>query len=247
MNTRSLVVALASLSTLALGGCAAAPRVQLAVAAPAEPPAAAAPAMVPEPEPAPEPRSVDAIAETCARGPRSKVCGLSLEAVREICKSGSPSRAARAFGGAPKLTRAYLRGDAVVWSSIRGARTTKGTALLDEEVLVLSEASARGSVIVSGSAVSYEVLRWNGSCATLSDGELTLRAPAKPRRPVDFDVLDAPTRDWLSGERVGEAEAARAAACAREPFSARCTAAIERRDDAIGRAFRAAAKKQPAR
>jgi len=217
------------------------------VAAPAEPPAAAAPAMVPEPEPAPEPRSVDAIAETCARGPRSKVCGLSLEAVREICKSGSPSRAARAFGGAPKLTRAYLRGDAVVWSSVRGARTAKGTALLDEEVLVLSEASARGSVIVSGSAVSYEVLRWNGSCATLSDGELTLRAPAKPRRPVDFDVLDAPTRDWLSGERVGEAEAARAAACAREPFSARCTAAIERRDDAIGRAFRAAAKKQPAR
>lgn len=238
MNTTHFAVAALALSTFA---CAAAPRATLAVAVPVAPPVAVAAPMTPEAEPAPEPRSVDAIAEGCTRGARSKVCSLDVASVREICKSGSPSRAARAFGAARSLSRAWLRGDAKVWSSVRGARTSVSTALLDEEVLVLSEASARGSVVVSGAAVSYEVLRWNGTCATLEGGELTLKAPRAPRRPVDFDALDGATRAWLSGDgRVGSAEAARAAACFREPFSKTCVVAIEERDRAIGKFLGAA-------
>lgn len=242
MTTTRFAVAALALATLAHAGCAAAPRATLAVAAPVAPPVAVAAPMTPEAEPTPEPRTVDAIAEGCARSPRSKVCSLDVAAVREICKSGSPSRAARAFGGARALSRAWLRGDARVWSSVRGARTSVSTALLDEEVLVLAEASARGSVVVSGAAVSYEVLRWNGTCATLEGGELTLKAPRAPRRPVDFDALDGATRAWLAGDLgVRGAEIAREAACSREPFSKACVVAVEERDRALGR-FLAAAR-----
>ena len=167
------------------------------------------------------PATFDGLAEQCTQGNGAATCSMSFKSAETVCKSMSPTDALRAFAGHGRLSVAYLTHDLDAWSTAR-VRSTKSRASFDEEVLVLAERRAQGSIIVSGSAVSYEVLRYDGSCATLMGDELTFKAPPLAARPVPWDKLDGATRETLATDRnVKSALAKRAAACA-SPGSKRC-------------------------
>lgn len=197
-------------------------------------------ALVPDAPPSKEKESDDAPVASCTTPKGSTICSLTPKDIQHVCRSGSPQAALKAFAQGSKLSRGFLRGDVDVWSSVHRARTSKGRARLDEEVLVLSETRMRGGIVMTGSAVSYEVLRWNGQCATLSSGEMTLKRSPRalpPRRPLDFAKLDPSTLEWLrSDAALDRLEDAREIACspARSAASRACEVASTKRDAALG-------------
>ena len=85
------------------------------------------------------------------------------------------------FAKASPWTRGYLKGDVEAWNASGGV-SSGDKLLFDEEVIVLvRRVSDAGGIQVSGAGSSFDVLRWDGTCATLSDGEMTTKAPPKPK------------------------------------------------------------------
>ena len=89
-----------------------------------------------------------------------------------------------------------------------GCGVSGGEALvMNEEVIVLFEKSGGlGGMQVSG-AGSYQVLRWDGTCATLASGELRDQRPGKPKAAkVTWRYLDDTTQEALrQDERITQA------------------------------------------
>jgi hypothetical protein len=51
---------------------------------------------------------------------------------------------------------------------------------------------------VSGAGESYEALRWNGSCVTLSGEEVTTRVPPSPKATdINWRILDDSIQDAM--------------------------------------------------
>ncbi|MDF2694865.1 MAG: hypothetical protein K0S65_3248, partial [Labilithrix sp.] len=70
----------------------------------------------------------------------------------------------------------------------------------DEEVIVLSRHSAGGGggIVMTGAMASYDVLRWDGTCVSVMEGELTTRRPPAPKpAPVSWSRLEETTRRAL--------------------------------------------------
>lgn len=51
----------------------------------------------------------------------------------------------------------------------------------DEEMLVLKRRTPPANSIVVGAGAGYLVMRWDGNCYTLDEGELTAKKPPSPR------------------------------------------------------------------
>jgi len=65
-------------------------------------------------------------------------------------------------------------------ANLRGGPVGVADLTFAEEVLILAQHGDSGEMQVSGTG-GFDVLRWDGTCATLSDDELVLRVPAPPR------------------------------------------------------------------
>ena len=218
MSTRpppSALLLLAFVAGLA-GGCSSAtPRVAFAVkesavariTAPDSAPATEA--STAEPESKSPSRNVDEILASCVPDGK-KECALVPADASELCRSMTPSAALHVFANNKKLRVGYLTRDMEAWSTDH-ARQTKSLARFDEEVMVLATRSSKSSVVVQGAAVSYEVLRWDGSCASLMGDELTFRRAPRPVRPIRVDRLYLPTQTKLLDDPRIHAAADRAA------------------------------------
>lgn len=73
-----------------------------------------------------------------------------------------------------------------------GGQTSEGWLAFDEEVLILKLRKApAGGMQVSGASESYDALRWDGSCVTLSGEEVTANVPPAPKSAyVTWRFLD---------------------------------------------------------
>lgn len=179
----------APLALLALSACAAAP-------SPAPPAAPLATSNVPTDEPAgseaatpvetapetapatpsPADDTAEAFPTTCAQdGP---ICRPPKAFAERLCKSPKPDVALAMFHGSTPWTRAYVRGDMEAWYA--SARRSRPYRLrYAEEVIVVASRQRSGAIQVSGSG-SYDVVRWDGSCVSLMEGELSFRRPSDP-------------------------------------------------------------------
>jgi hypothetical protein len=105
-------------------------------------------------------------------------------------------------------TRAYLRMNVDAWNA-SGGPTTSDRLVFDEEVLVLQRRVAAAHIVqVNGSGGGYDVLRWDGTCASLSDEEVTLKAPPNKAKfaRIPYRRLDEAIRSALeANEKVGRA------------------------------------------
>ncbi len=151
-----------------------------------------------------EPKSEEpaAIPTTCgAEGSikDSKLCMPEQAYAKKLCSGTYPEVALGLFGKGTPFTRVYLAGDVEAWNA-SGGRTHRAKLAFDEEVIVLGKhgAGAGGGIVMTGAQASYDVLRWDGTCVSVMEGELTTRRPPAPKpAEVQFSRLEESTRHAL--------------------------------------------------
>ncbi len=160
----------------------------------------------PAAEPAAEAAEVDAasaaaaapqgIPTTCAE-PGADPCVPETRFVKRLCNGSFPDVALSLLGKDTPFSRVYLRGDVDGWNADGGA-SARARLRTDEEVLVLRKRAAPTNGIVVGAGGGYLVMRWDGNCYTLEDGELSTKKPRAPRNaPIPWRFLSEKTRDAL--------------------------------------------------
>jgi hypothetical protein len=168
-----LALALVLLSLSACGGApepAASPEAPAAAAAPAKPKEEAAAPAAEKAGPVEVPTTCTTTDGYCLPPPRF---------VKKLCSAFQPDLALAMFAKGTPWTRAYLKGD-VDAVNASGGVSSNDKLVFDEEVLVMIRRKAdAGGMQVSGAGDGFDVLRWDGTCATLSGGEITLTAPPK--------------------------------------------------------------------
>lgn len=174
---------------------------QSSAAAPesAEPPATAAAAPPAEAAQAGLPREC-----TTAGG----LCLPPRRFVERLCRDAYSGAAIRLFEKSSPFSRGYVTRREIQAVNTLGGPSSDVELEAGEEVLILSHRGAPGAgeMQVSG-AGGYDVLRWDGTCATLSEGELALRPPRAPRHgPLDFRYIDTNIQKaLLANAEIGEA------------------------------------------
>jgi hypothetical protein len=144
-----------------------------------------------------------------------KVCLPPVGFVKRLCGGFHPDAALALFAKGTPFTRGYLTRDTEAWNA-SGGSSSSDKLLFDEEVLVLyRRVPDTGGMVVSGSGGGYDVLRWDGTCASLMAEEVRLNVPAKPKfAPIPWKSLDAKTREALEAdEKVGKVVSERRKEC----------------------------------
>jgi hypothetical protein len=159
--------------------------------------------------------------------------------VQRLCAESYPGVALYMFANSSPWTRAYLRGKTKAWNASGGASDNSSFLEFDEEVLVLVERKADlGGMQVSGAGASYDALRWDGSCVTLSSEEVTLDKPPSPKSAkVEWRFLDDNLQEALRKEdKVNEAFLVRRKECkgaTSGEVSMKCVKADQKLSDVI--------------
>jgi hypothetical protein len=171
------------------------------------------PPLLVEAEIAPAPASL-AIPTRCGDENAEGVCAPPAAFVKDVCGGyAQPDVALSLFAKGSPWTRAYLRLNVEAWYT--GSRSARVALKLDEEVVVMHHPPPAGGIIVNGGGERFDVIRLDGSCATLSAEEVTLKRPPAPKHPsIPWKQLDQRTRDALvSDPAVSEASTAFDEAC----------------------------------
>jgi len=129
----------------------------------------------------------------------AKVCLPPGTFAKKLCGGVYPEVALSMFAKGTPWTRIWLAGDVEAWNA-SGGLTHRAKLGFDEEVIVLSRHSAGGSggIVMTGAMASYDVLRWDGTCVSVMEGELTTRRPPAPKpAPVPWNRLEETTRRAL--------------------------------------------------
>ncbi len=204
-------------------------------------PTAPPPAAIPVPSAAP-PASASAPAPAASADPPPEAfptkcegdpCTPGEEWATRICKLQSADVALALFAKGSPWARGYLTRDTEAWNAAGGG-TSRGKLLFDEEVIILRKRAQSG--IVQGNG-GYDVVRWDGACASLSTEELTLKHPPRQRTaPLTWKYFDTATRDALSADKkVGAAYDKRRKEC-KGATSGDVSQACVKADTALGEA-----------
>ncbi len=149
------------------------------------------------PEPGAAPTDAEGVPNQCT--PVDGLCVPPRAFVKQLCQDAYSGLALRLLQASTPFTRGYVRARKVKAVNTRGGPSSDQSLLFEEEVLILAHTGGPGAneMVVSGMG-GYEVLRWDGTCATLSDGELGLRAPRAPgHAPVAWKYIDTNIQDAL--------------------------------------------------
>jgi hypothetical protein len=134
----------------------------------------------------------------CARQD-AEVCLPPDKFVNALCNHDYPTVALSLFLGGTPWTRAYMLAETkAVYAS--GGGSSNDMLRVDEEVLVLRKrtASQPGGMTVSGADGSYDILRWDGACATVHPSELSFQAPSKVKNArIIWSNLEVAAREKL--------------------------------------------------
>ena len=113
--------------------------------------------------------------------------------VSKLCSGVHPEVALHMFRGGSPWKRLYSRAIAPAFNGAGGPSLSEERVMKGEELIALrrntdAKQSTAGDMSMSETA-GYDLLRWNGSCVTLHDGEFSSK---KPRRRLHAKV------DWRS-------------------------------------------------
>jgi hypothetical protein len=170
---------------------------------------AARPAPAPARTRADAEKGATALPTACEKG-KENPCLPPMQFVKKLCGGLFPDIALVLFAKGSPWTRGYLRMNVEAWNASGGA-SSSDKLVFDEEVLILSQKTAdTGGMQVSGSGGGYDVLRWDGTCASLAGEELTRKVPPKakhakiPWKSLDYAVREALEAHATIGKVVGE-------------------------------------------
>jgi hypothetical protein len=176
------------------------------------------------------------VPKECVKG--IELCVPARAFVKKLCNGNYPGVSLYLFANSSPWGRGYLRGRAKAWNASGGASDNTWLEF-DEEVLVLAVRKANlGGMQVSGAGDSYDALRWDGSCVTLSSEEVTLDRPPSPKSAkVEWRFLDDNIQEALRADSaVNDAYLVRRKECkgaVSGDVSLKCVKADEKLSDAI--------------
>ncbi|XXY55185.1 hypothetical protein WME91_17100 [Sorangium sp. So ce269] len=176
------------------------------------------------------------IPTTCDQ--QDNMCLPPAAFVKRLCSGFYPDVALSLFAKGTPFTRGYLTRDTEAWNA-SGGSSSNDKLLFDEEVLILYRRVAdTGGMVVSGAGGGYDVLRWDGTCASLMTEEVRLHVPPKPKfAPIPWKSLDQKTRDaFQADEKVGPLIAERRKECKGATMGA-VSAKCEKVDKQMGAAL----------
>lgn len=172
---------------------------------------------------APEPEALPTECSSEAPIKNTTACLPPPAFAKKLCGGIYPEVALGMFGKGTPWTRLWLAGNVEAWNA-SGGLTHRAQLAFDEEVIVLSHHAPGGSggIVMTGAMASYDVLRWDGTCVSVLEGELTTRRPPAPKpASVPFGRLEETTRRaLLASPKVSAAQAALEKACASRSTSA---------------------------
>jgi hypothetical protein len=198
-------------------------------------PASAAPATASAPKS--DPASDELVIPTeCAPGSADGVCAVPPAFVSRLCdRFPMPDVALRLFAKDSPYTRAYINRNVEAWYT-SGSSGTRAQLVFDEEVLVLRHPKdSGGGIVVNGGGSPYDVLRWDGVCASLGGEEVTLKRPPSPKRPlIPWQHLEENVKDALLADAtIAKAEATRRKECKGTTSLGMQSAACAKADDKL--------------
>jgi hypothetical protein len=162
-----------------------------------------------------DPSVSGSIPRRCAKGRKyRKECVPPPGWVRRLCEDVYPDVALHMFRPETPWKRLYMVANAEPFNASGGASLLGDKMRRGEEVIALKRRSGQTGVQV-GDTAGYDVLRWNGACATIHDGDFTTE---KPRNVVysklEWRQFSLPLRNALEAEPdVSAAYEARRKAC----------------------------------
>ena len=173
---------------------------------------------------------------------QGELCLPPPDFVDRLCRAAHVGTAIRLFAKSSPFTRAYVRMREVRALNLRGGPGGDTNLFFAEEVLLLARYGGSEGVQVSGDG-GYDVLRWDGTCATLSSDELVTRVPAPPRHaPFAWKYIDDSIQQaLLQNEAIRSARAAELKRChatSDNEQSTSCREAAERLNDHVVVAIR---------
>lgn len=149
----------------------------------------------------------------------AKACLMPADFIKKLCAGSYPDVTLSLFAKGTPWTRAWLAGDVEAWSA-SGGFTSRANLAFDEEVIVLTRHAAPsvGGIVMTGAGANFDVLRWDGSCVSVSEGELAAKRPPAPKSsPMRFHRLEEATQKaLLSSTKVKSSHDAVAKACSGE-------------------------------
>lgn len=139
------------------------------------------------------------IPKDCAK--KGGTCVPPKAFVQKLCSGSFPSVTLYLFANKSPWSRGYLRGRTKALNASGGV-SDNGWLEFDEEVIILAERKADlGGMQVSGAGASYDALRWDGSCVTLSSEEVTFDKPPSPKSSkVEWRFLDDNIQEALRAD-----------------------------------------------
>ncbi|MFO0550231.1 MAG: hypothetical protein U0271_17690 [Polyangiaceae bacterium] len=175
------------------------------------------------------------VPSTCEQ--KGTLCLPPAEFVKRLCNNVNPDIALAYFRKGTPFTRAYLRGDTAAWNASGGA-SSEDKLVFDEEVIVLLERRNNTGIEVSGASSNFDVLRWNGSCASLSAEEISFTTPPKPKNAhIEWKYLSDETQNaLLSDAGLAKANKDRRDECkgaSMGTVSKKCVTLVDKQSDAI--------------
>jgi hypothetical protein len=193
------------------------------------PAAAAAPSAAPA---APEDKPYGSIPTACESS--EKGCLPPAAFVKRLCAGFYPDVALHMHGKGTPWQRGYLRVKTVDAWNASGGVSSGDKLVFEEEFLILAKrAPASGGIQVSGQGANYDVLRWDGTCATLMEDEVWLKANSNPKFPaISWKNLDDKVQEaLLADEKIAKTNADRRRECKGSTtgdVSDKCQKAVEK-------------------
>ncbi len=144
------------------------------------------------------------IPEACANGTSGDGCVMPKAFVKNLCKGVYPELALMLFHKSTPWKRAYVAVKEVnPFNGFSGPSSEEKLFFEEELIVLLSHKADTGGMQVSGAGASYDVLRWDGSCATLSGEEIRLVAPPKPKHAlIPWRFLEDATQEALRQDQA---------------------------------------------
>jgi hypothetical protein len=185
------------------------------------------------------------VPDACADGDQA-ACVMPKGFVQRMCSSSKayPELALVFFQKGSPWRRAYVAvKEAAPFHGFSGV-SSEEKLVFEEELIVLAEKKVdTGGMQVSGAGSSYDLLRWDGTCATLSAEEVRFIAPAKPKHAtIPWRILEDATQEALrQNEALANTAAERKKECKGATMgtvSAKCEKADRKLNDLIFEAVR---------
>lgn len=153
----------------------------------------------------------------CAKGRKHRgECVPPPGWVKRLCDDVYPDVALHMFEPGTPWKRLYMLARAEPFNASGGSSLLGDKLERGEEVIALKRRSENeGEIQVGDNNAGYDVLRWNGACATIHDGDYAERRPSRiVQSKVEWRRLGVPLRQHLEAQpAIAAAYEARRKSC----------------------------------